>query len=442
MTTIYSQRIKGKVLDISNEQPIEGVHVYLNSKTGTFTDVEGKFSLKLENKENSNDLIYFSHLGFILKKITVKDFKEQKKLVRLNMSEVNLDEIVITSETKLKPLVRFKKLASMKAGVYGFDSFLKDGKIYVLGGDKSVEIDGLRKSIDNFSGASFSQHLLKSRLFYNNSINRYNKSLYSYNLVKNTWTKEVVKLNERAYHTVNYDKNSDKAYVLGGKKLSTNGAFEYLENNIEILDLKTQSVSIDKTNPHQAANFSSFLYNDNLVVLGGSIKKNKSGKKHFINKIHSLDLKTGLWYELGKMPVAKETSGVLVNDKIYLVGGNNNKPLKSIEAFDLRTGKWSKVGELFNASSKPSLAKNENTIFIYDKNRIYTLDVKTNKIKEYYIAIDYVAPKMFYSNNKLYLLGGIKESKYGKEPVSSFISIDIDEFKTTRVRKEGKLSSI
>lgn len=440
VTVIYSQRIKGKVLDVSNQLPIEGVHVYLNSTSGTFTDINGKFNLRLDNKEKATDFIYFSHLGFILKKLTIKQFKEQKRQVYLDMNEVNLNEVTITSETKLKPLVKFKRLASMKTGMYGFDTFVKDDKIYVVGGDNSIEIDVLREAVDRINPEATLQEALRRMRLDNGSY--YNKYLYSYDISKNKWEKEDTDLNTRAYHKVNFDKSTNKAYIIGGKRLSKNGIFEYLKNDIEILDLDNQTVTKDKTNPHQAANFSSFLYKGNLIVLGGSVKNSKKGKKTFTNKIHTLDLNTGLWYELGKMPIAKETSGVLVNDKIYLVGGNNNKSLKSIESYNLKTGKWERIGELFKESSKPALAKNENTIFIYDKNRIYTLDVKTHRIKEYYIAVDYAEPKMFYVNNKLYLLGGIKNSEYGKEPVSSFISIDLDEFRITRAHKEKRLSSL
>ncbi len=55
------------------------------------------------------------------------------------------------------------------------------------------------------------------------------------------------------------------------------------------------------------------------------------------------------------MPVAKETKGILVNDKFYLIGGYNGKAPFSIESYNLKTGKWKKEGELFYGISKPAL---------------------------------------------------------------------------------------
>lgn len=443
----FAQRVKGKVLDITSKLPLEGVHVYVKSKEGTFTNIEGKFNLKLKNRIHKTDSIYFSHLGFTLKKQSLIQFKNNKNVVYLDMNQVDLNEVTITSEVKLKPNVKYTRLTSMKNGLYEFDSFIKDGKIYVFGGNLRVENDAALRALHdreydliNPMNGDLRRFFTNLNLAAMNNNGGFSSKVHVFDLEKNTWKEQDYKIRKRACHNVAVNKN--KAYILGGKNKSTNGLFEYLDNKIEILDLKNNKIAVDNTNPHQATNFTSFVYKDNLIVLGGSIKQGKEGKKIFSNKIHSLDLKTGLWYELGNMPIAKETSGVLVNDKIYLVGGNNNKPLKSIESYNLKTGKWKKIGELFKETSKPALASNESTIFIYDKGKIYTLDTKTSKIKEFSIAIDYVSPKMFYANNKLYLLGGFKEFEYGKDPVSSLIAIDVDEFKITKVRKEVKLSSI
>lgn len=119
-------------------------------------------------------------------------------------------------------------------------------------------------------------------------------------------------------------------------------SWEYLQDQIEVLDLEKQTIKTDHTNPHQAADFASFTYKDNIIVMGGSVKSTESGVKDFTDKVHLYNISSGYWYELAHMPIAKETTGALVDDKIYLIGGNNGKPISQIESFDLATEKWQK----------------------------------------------------------------------------------------------------
>lgn len=53
--------------------------------------------------------------------------------------------------------------------------------------------------------------------------------------------------------------------------------------------------------------------------MGGAIRE-----KAYSNKIHTLDLKRGVWYELeGTLPAGRcgRMNGILVRDKVYFWGG-------------------------------------------------------------------------------------------------------------------------
>ncbi len=245
------------------------------------------------------------------------------------------------------------------------------------------------------------------------------------------------KFKKRAYHNLNYYNN--KLYVLGGKRLARNRKFEYLENQIEIFDQEKNIITIDNTNPHQAVNFASFSYGDKIIVMGGSIKKKSNGSKEYSNKIHLFNLKSGLWYELGPMPVAKEASGVLIKDKIYLVGGFNKKALTAIETYDLITGKWKKEGDLFKGISKPAITHNGAILYIFEDGKILTYNLLTKELNTYYINLFLKASKLFYSGNTLYILGGFREKSYSAYPSRSLFSIDLNEFENTKIHKTRKL---
>lgn len=63
---LFSQEITGVVSDNTGE-PIIGATVALKGKTvGSLTDIDGKYSIKVDN---SNDVLVFSYVGYIRQEI-------------------------------------------------------------------------------------------------------------------------------------------------------------------------------------------------------------------------------------------------------------------------------------------------------------------------------------------------------------------------------------
>ena len=221
----------------------------------------------------------------------------------------------------------------MKNGLHSFASTLVDDKIYVFGGDATREIDALKQVFQNYpqNGPGGNMNM---NLYYKVasldlwSLKHYNDDLLIYDIKLDRWSTNKAKFRKRAYHNTIYSNDDSKMYILGGKRYSKNRLFEYLDDKIEVYDIINNTINVDKTNPHQAVDFESFLYKDNIIVLGGSIKEKRNGEKIYIDKVHFYNTKTGLWYDLANMPIAKETKGVLIDDKIYLFGGFNNKSLR------------------------------------------------------------------------------------------------------------------
>ena len=139
------------------------------------------------------------------------------------------------------------------------------------------------------------------------------------------------------------------------------------------------------------------------------------------------------------MSSAKETNGVLIGDKIYLIGGFKNKPLSEIESFDLITKTWKKEGDLFFGMESPALTSNKGIIYIFDKGKFFTYNTKKRELNEYYIKLNLTSSKIFISNNKMYLLGGINLGDYDTTPSSALYSIDLVEFNKTQIRRAKTL---
>lgn len=430
----FSQIIDGIVLDIKTNKPIEKVHVYINNlQQGTLTNGRGKFSIKLSSALSNIDTIFFSHIGY--KKQAFPFSKNKKKyLIYLTINSNELSEITLVGDKKLNSSLHFNKLTSMKNGLSSFGSVLINDKIYVIGGDASYEIDYFRKAMDWNSDLTFAETFANGG-YYSNQI--YKGDLLVYNIASDIWETDELKFRKRAFHNLNLLDN--KIYVLGGKRYSRNRKFEYLDDKIEVLDLEDKIIKVDNTNPHQAVNFISFSYEGNLILMGGSIKKKKNGLKLFSNKVHLYHIKSGLWYELASMPSAKETKGVLINNKIYTFGGFNNSPLKDIESFDLITGKWQKEGELFSPLTQPAITHINDMVYLFENGKMVTYNINSKELKEYAIDLFLNASELQYAEGKLYIFGGFKNKEYSILRSRGLFRVNLSEFEATKVIKTYKI---
>lgn len=433
--SVLSAQNKGVVMDGISKNLLAGVNIYLNNKKViSKTNERGEFIIKKLARTNKNDTLLFSYIGYSIKKVSISDLKENENKVYLFKDTLSLKEItVISNKLTLDPSIKYEKMTPLKVGVYSFGAALIGDKIYVIGGNETYEdndlLDNMDKYVDNGNddAESFLKKINSSGSNFNWS--NYCNKLQVYDIATDYWHNSNLKFGKRAYHNINYSNN--KIYVLGGKLLSTNRVTEYLDNKIEVYDMNRNKVVTDKTNPHQAINFASFSYNNNLIIMGGSTKLKMNGEKEYSNKAHLLDLKTGLWYKLPDMLSPKETKGVAIDATVYLIGGFNNRPLKEIESYNIGTGKWNAEGELPYEVERPAIAYNEDIIYIFEDRKIQTYNIKTKEKNAYLIDLSLKYSELLYANNMLYILGGLEEYSFSKLPSRNLYRIDLRNFKKT-----------
>lgn len=428
----------GTVIDKKNNLPIADVNLTLKLyDKSIITDEKGKFDLKRNIKLEENDTLYFSHMSYVSKRITYKELKDYDFKVFLDEKIELLDSITLSysSNKQLKLKISYSKLAPQKYPLSNFGAVLKENKIYVIGGDASFTTDAWKKVQYEKVDPTMEEYIRELKFQFSGQM--YNGNLMVYDINTNQWETSLLKFRKRAFHNLN--EYNDKIFVFGGKRVSVNGVFEYLDDKMEVLDLNKQTITIDNTNPHQAASFASFTYNNSLIVMGGSVKMSDNGKKKYSDKVHLYDLSSGYWYELSAMTIAKETSGILIKNKIYLFGGFNGKPLSAIESFDLVTEKWKTEGNLFCTLNNPAITFNDDLVYLFENGKIYTYNTNTKELKEYLIDLPMQASKLFFYNDKLYLLGGYIENYFSKFPSPNLFSIDSNEFKNTKPNRTAIL---
>ncbi|TCI85093.1 Kelch repeat-containing protein [Tenacibaculum sp. M341] len=435
--SITAQSIKGTIIDAESKKPLENVTVFFEKEnTGSVSNNKGVYILNTISKIRKNDVIRFSLIGYDTQKLTFKELKKLNFTVNLIRKIENLDEVIVSSEKILKTRIEYKKLSNLNKGVYNVGTALVGDKIYLVAGNNSHSEDAKKRALYEFGNdprpslKRLIRELRKGSFVYNNFYDK----LQIYD-IKND-SSYISELPFRARTNNNIIAFKNQLYILGGKMLSKKKTLEYLDNKIEILDLNQNTIKIDHTNPHQAVNFASFAHENYIITMGGSIKE-----KEYTDKAHIYDTKNGYWYDLTNMISAKETQGVLVNNKIYLIGGFNGKTLDDIESYNLTTGKWKKEGNLFEGMEKPAVTSFNNSIYIFNNGKILVYDINENILKEYKVSLNIENAQMHYYQNKLYIVGGYIEDYYTKSPSADVYTINLDEFSNTKVQNVKRIIS-
>ena len=240
------------VNDFRDSIPLSNVYICLKDRRViAISDEKGVFSLEKYDSLSLNYTLYFSHINYLHKKLSYGDLIKNRCTVFLKENNRVLEEVSIFSNRHLNRFLHYEILSPLKRGVYSFASVLVDGQIYIVGGSTSC--------------GPF-QSNIRSTLFWE----KYSNMMYRYDIKQDKWETIRHKFRERAYHTAGY--YDGKIFILGGKRLSETRIVDYLDNAIEIYDIKRDTVWTDYTNPHQATLLGSVVYKDNMIVLG-SVKK-------------------------------------------------------------------------------------------------------------------------------------------------------------------------
>ena len=127
--------------------------------------------------------------------------------------------------------------------------------------------------------------------------------------------------------------------------------------------------------------------------MGGAIRE-----KAYSNKIQTLDLKRGIWYELeGTLPA-------------------------------LRTGEWWRLCDLKDGVSYPGLASDGSYIYIFENRNLQVYHIETDTMRIYELAaLDVENAGLFYWRNTLYIVGGCNCQGIYVAPHRDVIAIDVSQ---------------
>ncbi|MDR2906452.1 MAG: hypothetical protein LBU91_00470 [Bacteroidales bacterium] len=363
---------------------------------------------------------------------TLKEFSQSKKEV-LRLDTLSTFEKI--SNPIYRNKVRYTELSKLPISIYAFSSVIVDSNIYIIGGDMTEE--RINQFVENPTKITTSMTIQQ---------NKYSDKIFKYSITKDTIETVTTLPQPRAYHNSHYI--AGKIITIGGKFIKKHGKKlqEYLHNTIEMYDIEKDTIYIDETNPHQASFFASTLADTSILVFGGSTKQLRFGERYYSKFIHEFDLKSGAWYEIGEMPIYKEATAVMAEDKIYFIGGYNGRRIETIESYDLTNHNWKKILDYSEHFSlmRPALAAVNDSIFMFECGKLILFNTTTGALSLFDIDLSIVNPEMQYYENKLYILGGAecgatfeKTGEFDERistPLNSVYSIDIRLLRFTNPR--------
>ena len=387
-SSLFSQ-VGGRIVDAKTKQPLVGANIYTDFGVGvSVADKKGEFMINNGELLRDADTLCFSFVGYCTKRFSVTSLLQKKNVILLQEEHFALGEVTVYGIKKSYLRLPYTQISSMPVPLYSFAMISLEKKLYLTGGDRSQIKPPMGFSLTGSGG-------LPSGFV--------------------------------------YEKYSNKIYVMGGKRFSTNRKIEYLDETVEIYDIHRDTLLTDPVNPHQAASAAAFVYDDKLIVMGGSTYRVENGWQKYSDKIHMLDLKEGVWYEAGKMPLGMETNGILVRHTVFLFGGYRQRTLSDILTYDLITGLWRKRGKLWFSVGKAALARGGDKVYILENGVIQVYNLYTNEIKAYQIDLKLREGGLYCTDDKLIIVGGYSEGIDGKLGDAGVYEVRLSDFSRTEL---------
>jgi Ca-activated chloride channel family protein len=134
-TSAQDRSITGRVTDAANGQPIPGATVLVKgTTTGTTTDQQGKYSLRLAPDKN---MLVFQFIGYITQEVAIRN----KSVVDVKMrpDTHQLEEVVVSgvaAAQKRGPRSRVAVVAMPQSQMQHTPGFVAPGPLYELGGPR------------------------------------------------------------------------------------------------------------------------------------------------------------------------------------------------------------------------------------------------------------------------------------------------------------------
>ncbi len=234
------------------------------------------------------------------------------------------------------------------------------------------------------------------------SSRKYTGTIEKYDISKNEWSILTSSL---------IPKQFPSSAIIGNVLYVLNGDLNdgTLNRKMEVVNLSTGEISFSVDNPEPAHAAGVATWNGALYVFGGD---NSHLKGEYSNSVFKFDPVAQKWTKLAKMPYRGETKGVIVEDKLYIIGGYDGEVSNMMYVYDLKTDKWNKLTKLPCGISANTVVASGHfiyTLFDYTQQTLigrYDISSNTFTILQQNNMIGRRHAGAHILNDKLYIMGG------------------------------------
>lgn len=292
-----------------------------------------------------------------------------KNFFKSILSLIILSTVLLTAQEK----VIFRAAAEMEEERYGFGSATDGNFLYAICG-----------------GTGFYP-------YYSAEVERYDPATDKWSVLAKTSTL-------RRYLNAEYVPSQNKIYIMNGEYFTS--SFSSISKRIEVLDLKTNSVSLCAENPNPVKNAGSAVWNNKIYIFGG---QNLYG---YSNDFYEYDPVNDSWKKLPDLPERFQTSGKIVDGNLYVFGGyNGRRSFESVYMYNIDEAKWTKLDDLpFYISANAAAAEGKkiwlvgsyldtDLLAVYDTETKSVIKMKSNMVSRRHAGAQVLG-------NCLFIFGG------------------------------------
>lgn len=217
----------------------------------------------------------------------------------------------------------------------------------------------------------------------------------------------------RMYSTAVWD-GDESVYIFGGISKHSKGI--WTEKTVEVFNTRTHEVTTTTSMPVPRRISSSVLLDDKIIVTGGSAfsRNEDDGGYHLRSTalVTALDLNTQRWSRLADLPVARDTSTFVYDNKVCAVGGyDHDVQWFAFECYNPTTNAWQAMTDTPKPVSAHSVAVHDDKVYVFgdyeEPDRVMMYDFSSDTWSQLdlpYLPSRHNAAVVF--GDEIYVIGG------------------------------------
>lgn len=186
-------------------------------------------------------------------------------------------------------------------------------------------------------------------------------------------------------------------------------AYDY-ESTMEVIDLRTGSVSLGPPMPAAKALFGCVAVDGKILVIGG--QKRKGDSVYCTNTTEAYDLNTQTWQTGINMPTPRRCTAVLVDGFVMVVGGyQGTRAVTTVEVYNPNDKVWRRLPDLSEPLNPSATVWSGNYLLMFGeqdaRTRHLVYDLRSKQLVPYSLSVpdtDFAAALLHEGN--IYVVGG------------------------------------